>query len=205
MSDGAPSTPRTQGVSPKKLIGGLGVLALAMFGFGFAMVPLYNVFCEVLGIRLEDGNGRITEAQAAPTQVTDRWVTVHFDSSIESGLPWSFAPDQKFMKVRVGELSEAYYTARNLAKTAVSGHAVPAVAPAEASIHFAKTECFCFTRQQLAAGEDREMPVRFMLDPALPEDIKVVTLSYRFYLMDDPEPDLSDTSADQAGAAAGSP
>ncbi|MFK7954556.1 MAG: cytochrome c oxidase assembly protein [Lysobacterales bacterium] len=168
-----------------KIIALCGGLAVGMFGFGFAMVPLYDVFCDVLGIRLEDGDGRISNAEAEQiAPVEDRWVTVHMDTSVDQYLPWEFAAQDKFVKVRVGELAEALFDAQNQADYPVSGQAVPSVAPAEASIYFAKTECFCFTRQQLAAGESKEMPVKFMLDPALPEDIKVVTLSYRFYPMD---------------------
>ncbi len=173
-------------MSHGKVIALLGGLAVGMFGFGFAMVPLYNVFCDVLGIRLEDGNGRVSDADAASmaTPAEDRWVTVHMDSSVEQHLPWEFAPQAKFVKVRVGELAEALFDAENLADHPVVGRAVPSVAPAEASIYFAKTECFCFTMQELKAGETKEMPVKFMLDPALPDDIEVVTLSYRFYGMD---------------------
>lgn len=162
-----------------------GALALGMFGFGFAMVPLYNVFCDVLGIRLEDGTGQVTQAEADKVvPAEDRWVTVHMDTSVDQYLPWQFAAQDKFVKVRVGELAETLFDAVNEADHPVIGRAVPSVAPAEASIYFAKTECFCFTQQELAAGEKKEMPVKFMLDPALPDDIKVVTLSYRFYPMD---------------------
>ncbi len=170
-----------------KVITLCGGLAVGMFGFGFAMVPLYDVFCDVMGTRLEDGDGRVTQAEAAETVMPaeDRWVTVHMDTSVDQYLPWQFAAQDKFVKVRVGELAEAMFDAMNQADYPVTGQAVPSVAPAEASIYFAKTECFCFTRQQLAGGETREMPVKFMLDPELPEDIKVVTLSYRFYPMEE--------------------
>ena len=176
-----------QPMSHRKLIGMLCAVALGMFGFGYAMVPLYDVFCEALGIRLGDGGtGRIAAESLdhyAPAE--ERWVTVQFDANVDSRLPWAFAPDQNFLKVKVGELSSATFLAVNQADEPVSGHAVPSIAPAEASIYFAKTECFCFTRQQLAAGESQHMPVRFIIDPKLPPGIKVLTLSYRFYRSDE--------------------
>ena len=167
-------------MSHKKLIATLLAVAVGMFGFGFAMVPLYEVFCEITGVRLENGNGRVADNEA-PEQVTERWVRVHLDAAVDRGLPWTFGPDEKFLRVRVGELTETTYRASNRASQAVIGHAVPSVAPVEASIYFAKTECFCFTEQLLEAGETREMPVRFVIDPELPADIKELTLSYRFY------------------------
>jgi len=169
--------------SNKKLIVVLCSVVVGMFGFGFAMVPLYDVFCEVLGIRLPgDGTGQVSAQQSEQLQTQeDRWITVQFDSTVDSALPWEFSPGQKFMRVKVGELSETHYLAENTAQRAVVGHAVPSIAPAEASIYFAKTECFCFTQQQLQAGEQRDMPVRFIIDPDIPKNIKVLTLSYRFY------------------------
>ncbi|MEM9301456.1 MAG: cytochrome c oxidase assembly protein [Pseudomonadota bacterium] len=175
----------SQPVSNRKLFGILGGIALGMFGFGFAMVPLYDVFCEVLGIRLEDGTGQIATNEVGEFEgQTDRWVTVQFDSSVDSKLPWAFAPDEPILKVRVGELTETTYLARNLADHAVIGHAVPSVAPSRASLYFAKTECFCFTQQQLASGEEQHMPVRFIIDPELPPTVNTLTLSYRFYRSD---------------------
>ncbi len=161
----------------------LALLAVGMFGFGFALVPLYEVFCEVTGLRLGDGGtGRIAAADLKlPGEVAERWVTVHFDASVERGLPWRFEPQAKFMKVRVGEPTETHYVAANRAHGPIVGRAVPSVAPTQATLYFGKTECFCFTEQLLDAGEQRDMPVRFVIDPGLPEDVKVMTLSYRFY------------------------
>lgn len=160
----------------------LALVPLMMFGFGFAMVPLYDVFCEAFGIRLEGGDGRIASADATALASSDeRFVTVHFDASVDSRLPWQFAPTEKFMTVRVGELTETTFVAANRRDEPVIGHAVPSVAPVEASIYLAKTECFCFDRQQLAGHEQREMPVRFIIDPELPANVKVLTLAYRFY------------------------
>src|SRR5690606_6676755 len=113
-----------------------------------------------------------------------RTVRVEFDGGVNSKLPWSFHPEQLTMDVVPGELNEALYFARNDGNVAVVGSAVPSVAPARASGYFSKTECFCFTAQTLQAGEKRDMPVRFIVDPDLPADVKTITLSYTFYKND---------------------
>ena len=156
----------------------IGVVLLA-FGFTFSLVPLYRIACEkVFGIRLEQGPVAATRDQAYPHA---RWVTVQFDGGVNSKLPWKFAPEQRSMQVQVGRQYQALYFARNTAERAIVGSAVPSIAPARASGYFNKTECFCFTAQTLAAGESRDMPVRFIIDPALPAGVKTVTLSYTFY------------------------
>ncbi|GHA78362.1 cytochrome c oxidase assembly protein [Lysobacter bugurensis] len=160
-------------------------VALAAFAFSFALVPLYRIACEkVFGIRLERGavEGEAVAAAAKPT--VGRMVTVQFDGGVNSKLPWRFAPNELSMQVRVGEQYETTYRAENLTDRPVVGSAVPSVAPARASGYFNKTECFCFTAQTLQAGEGRDMPVRFIVDPNLPDDIKTVTLSYTFFKND---------------------
>ncbi len=184
--------------SNKKLALLLTAVPVLMFGFGFALVPLYEVFCEVTGIRLNDGDGQIPTADVAKYEsAEERYVTVHFDSAVDRRLPWAFGPTQKSMKVKVGELSETVYVAANNAEHSIVGHAVPSVAPVETSIYFAKTECFCFTEQLLAAGESKTMPVRFIIDPELPDNVKVMTLSYRFYNNEDATAALVDEAAKQ--------
>ena len=156
-------------------------VALAAFGFAFALVPLYRIACEkVFGVRLEQGPAQAVEHDAKQ----ERWITVQFDGGVNSKLPWAFAPGQDRMRVQVGRQYEAMYSARNTADRAIVGSAVPSVAPARASGYFNKTECFCFTAQTLAAGESRDMPVRFIVDPALPAGVKTITLSYTFYKND---------------------
>ena len=163
-------------------IGKMLLAALAAFAFTFSLVPLYRIACEkVFGIRLEQGPG---EARAAAMAPKARSVTVQFDGGVNSKLPWSFHPEQASMQVVPGELYEANYFARNDSQRAIVGSAVPSVAPARASGHFTKTECFCFTAQTLLAGETRDMPVRFIVDPDLPADVKTITLSYTFYKND---------------------
>jgi len=156
----------------------LAAVALGAFGFSFALVPLYRIACEkVFGIRLEQQAGQVS---ARPNAV-DRLVTVQFDGGVNSKLPWEFNPNQLSMQVRPGQVYETTYYARNTSDRAIVGSAVPSVAPARASGYFTKTECFCFTAQTLAAGEARDMPVRFVIDPDLPADVRTVTLSYTFY------------------------
>ena len=161
-----------------KLVG----VSLAAFAFTFSLVPLYRIACEkVFGIRLEQGPG---EAGAAALAKKTRTVTVQFDGGVNSKLPWAFHPEQMTMQVVPGELNEALYFARNDSERTIVGSAVPSVAPARASGYFTKTECFCFTAQTLKAGETRDMPVRFIVDPNLPADVKTITLSYTFFRND---------------------
>ena len=160
------------------------IVVACAFVFGFAMVPVYRIVCQhVLGIRLAEGSTG-TDALATMTEDTSRTITVQFVASVNSKLPWTFAPEQQSMRVQVGRQYEALYFARNTSDRGIVGSAVPSVAPARASAYFNKTECFCFTAQTLAAGESRDMPVRFIVDPALPHGVKTVTLSYTFYKND---------------------
>ena len=157
-------------------------VSLAAFGFAFSLVPLYRIACEkVFGVRLEQGPASASATAVVPKE---RWVTVQFDGGVNSKLPWQFAPSQQTMRVQVGRQYEAQYSARNTSDRAIVGSAVPSVAPARASGFFSKTECFCFTAQTLAAGESRDMPVRFIVDPALPAGVKTITLSYTFFKND---------------------
>jgi cytochrome c oxidase assembly protein subunit 11 len=170
--------------SPRRLgIGTMVAVSIAAFGFSFALVPLYRIACEkVFGIRLE--RGAADPGNALATARSDRMVTVTFDGGVNSKLPWDFAPRQMSMQVRPGEQYETMYVARNTSTRDIVGSATPSVAPARASQYFNKTECFCFTAQTLAAGETREMPVRFIVDPDLPEDVRTLTLSYTFFKND---------------------
>ena len=174
---------RRRGAGWLKLAG----VALAAFAFTFSLVPLYRIACEkVFGIRLEGGTGqaRAGTAVTAADARKARTVTVQFDGGVNSRLPWAFQPEQLTMEVVPGELNEALYFARNDGDRAIVGSAVPSVAPARASGYFTKTECFCFTAQTLQAGEQRDMPVRFIVDPDLPADVKTITLSYTFFKND---------------------
>lgn len=153
------------------------------FLFCFALIPIYSIYCEITGINGKTGTAGATAAQGSVVDTT-RSVTVQFDTSVKAGLPWSFRAKQASVEVHPGQVTEVLFEASNLGSSDLVGQAVPSVAPNRASIYFNKTECFCFTEQTLAAGETRDMPVRFVIDPALPASVSVMTLSYTFYLND---------------------
>jgi cytochrome c oxidase assembly protein subunit 11 len=181
--------------------------AVAMFGFGFALVPLYDVFCDITG--LNGKTGRI-EMEAALSQKVDakRMVTVEFLSSVRSDLAWDFKPVVRRVKVHPGEVTEVNYMASNRTGETVAGQAVPSLAPGLAAKYFNKTECFCFTRQTLGPNEEKLMPLRFVVDPELPEEIGTVSLSYTFFQAESGEPagkqaGVIEELQDTAGAASG--
>lgn len=162
------------------------VVAICAFSFTFALIPLYRIACEkVFGIRLE--NAAINDAKASKLQAgnAERIITVQFDGGVNSKLPWAFHPEQLTMKVKPGEIYETTYFAKNNSDEVIVGNAVPSVVPARASGYFNKTECFCFTAQALQPGESKDMPVRFIVAPDLPKDVKTITLSYTFYKNDE--------------------
>lgn len=157
------------------------LVVVLMFGFGYLMVPLYDVFCEVTGINGKTGVMRENDIAKSFMVDESRTIKVQFLSVNNESMPWAFEPEVKSMKVHPGQIYAAAYRATNTSKRAMAGQAVPSVAPNTASLYFNKTECFCFTRQELAAGETKNMPLRFIIDPALPKDIKTVTLAYTFF------------------------
>jgi cytochrome c oxidase assembly protein subunit 11 len=179
----------------RRVVTRLALVVLGMFGFGFALVPLYDVFCQVTG--LNGKTGRIELEQALSDNVdTGRMVTVEFLATVNSELPWEFRPVVKRISVHPGEITEVKYQARNLDAQSVTGQAVPSLAPGLAARYFNKTECFCFTRQTLGPHETKDMPLRFVVDPDLPADIRTVSLSYTFYQAVDGE---GGTNNSQAG------
>jgi cytochrome c oxidase assembly protein subunit 11 len=164
--------------SHAKLVRKLILLAVGMFGFGFAMWPLYGVFCDLTGL---GGRGVQVVENAGVLEKSDRKIRIRFDATVNSGLPWVFQAKEKSATVTLGEMSEALYLAMNPNENAMVGQAIYNVTPPEASLYFVKTECFCFTRQILQANESREMPVYYFIQPDLPERIKEITLSYTFF------------------------
>jgi cytochrome c oxidase assembly protein subunit 11 len=161
----------------RRMLKRLAVFAVAMFGFGFAMVPFYRAICEVAGVN------SITRRDSAPSnsQVDEtRWVTIEFDANTR-GLPWKFAPASRSMRVHPGELVQIVYEVRNDSPQPVVGQAIPSYGPKGAGEYFRKLECFCFQKQELAPGESRQMPVVFVVDPSLPKEVATVTLSYTFF------------------------
>ena len=154
------------------------LVAVGMFGFGFALWPLYTVLCEVTGL-----GGRAIQISENNDQAvaSDRVVSIRFDANVNSSLAWEFKAKEKVSEYNLGVPSTAFYVAKNPGSDAVIGQATYNVTPPEASLYFVKTECFCFTEQTLAANESRDMPVYFYIKPDLPEHIKDITLSYTFY------------------------
>lgn len=154
-----------------------------MFGFGFALVPLYDVFCDITG--LNGKTGRVEASIVDLSQVdTSRTIEVRFIASTNAGLPWSFEPVVKKMEVHPGKLYKAMYQVRSTTEKPTTGQAIPSVSPGLAAEYFNKTECFCFTEQKLAGFEEREMPLRFIIDNAISDNIEQITLSYTFFRVD---------------------
>ena len=156
----------------------LSIVAVAMFGFGYALVPFYDQICKALGVNsLVEQNAPL----AANTQVDlTRTVTIEFDANAH-GMPWSFKPAVRHMAVHPGQLVQVDYEVANVRSAPVTGQAVASYGPRLAGQYFKKLECFCFTQQTLAGGETRKMPVTFVVDPTLPAEINTITLSYTFF------------------------
>jgi len=154
------------------------LVAVGMFGFGFALWPLYSVLCQVTGL-----GGRAIQISENNDQAvaSDRVVNIRFDASVNSSLPWEFKAKGSVSEYNLGVPSKALYVAKNFGNDSITGQATYNVSPPEASLYFVKTECFCFTEQTLAANESKDMPVYFYVKADLPEHIKDITLSYTFY------------------------
>ena len=166
-----------QTVDNRRMLTRLSIVAVAMFGFGYALVPFYDKLCVALGV-----NSLVERAEpAANTQVDmTRAVTIEFDANAH-GMPWRFQPAVRYMEVHPGQLVQVDYEVANVRSAAVTGQAVASYGPALAGRFFRKLDCFCFTQQTLAAGETRRMSVSFVIDASLPADINTITLSYTFF------------------------
>lgn len=161
-----------------------GVAAAAMFGFCFALVPLYGLICKKTGINTSLATDLITPAAAeAISKSTDlsREVKIQFTSTNHMGMPWDFYPKQKSVVVHPGEKTQIYFYAKNPTTRDMVGQAIPSMTPVEAIEHFHKIECFCFAQQALKAGESRNMGMLFQIDKDLPKDVHVITLSYTLF------------------------
>ena len=173
----------------RRMVGKLVVIAGLMFGFGYALVPIYRAVCDALGINVLSvservGAGQSTQEQAAKlagnTQVDrTRLITVEFDANARG--PWDFRPAQRSLQVHPGELATVMYEFRNVQDRTMAAQAIPSYAPMQASPHFNKLECFCFNEYTLKPGESKTWPVAFVIDPKLPRDVTTITLSYTFF------------------------
>lgn len=161
------------------LTGRLMLVAVGMFGFAFLLVPLYDVFCDITGLNGKTSDEVVSAADFRPDM--DRTVTIEFTGSLNENAPWEFAPNESSMEVHPGKMYTATYFAENLTDRVLVGQAVPSVAPSQAAKYLKKAECFCFSNQEFAANEGRDMPVTFVIDPELPEHIETLTLSYTFF------------------------
>jgi cytochrome c oxidase assembly protein subunit 11 len=188
MSEGLPGGSERQRRRTLLLLAGL---AVGMFGFGFAMVPLYGLLCRATGIESVEQRtavGQHSQTSSARTTVQDRWVTVKLDTSVHPDLPWTLAPMQRKLRVHPGEINSVTFLAKNHSGQEITAQALPSIIPWQATGFFSKLECFCFTQQTLAGNERREMPLRFLVSPDLPADIGSITLSYSIMRVSDPQP-----------------
>lgn len=172
----AQQTPGTnKPIKPFKLL----AVVFGMFCFGFALVPLYDVICDVTGLNGKTG-GRYEVTNVLEVDES-RWITVQFTTSNNADMPWAFAPSDVVLKVRPGEMNETYFVAQNPTDQRMVAQAVPSVAPFYAAEYLHKTECFCFNQQVLEPGESIEMPLRFFVDGDIPERVSKLTLSYTLF------------------------
>ena len=165
--------------SVKKTVKKLMLIVFAMFGFGFAMVPLYDVFCDITGLNGKTSN--VAASYKAASIDTERTITVQFLTRTAKGIPWRFEPMINEVKVHPGERKIVKLYAKNESVSDIVGQAVPSVSPGRAAIYFQKIECFCFNNQPLKASEDVEMGLQFYIDLDLPDDVSTITLSYTLY------------------------
>ena len=171
-----------------KMVGKLAIVTAGMFGFGYALVPMYRTICDALGInvlslseqRASAGLWGNNHRKSTNTQVdTTRTVTVEFDANVRG--PWDFKPAIRSIQVHPGELTTVQYEFRNIQNRTMAAQAIPSYAPRQSSSHFNKLECFCFNEYTLAPGESKTWPVAFVIDPKLPKDVTTITLSYTFF------------------------
>ncbi|WP_260292873.1 cytochrome c oxidase assembly protein [Sedimenticola hydrogenitrophicus] len=188
--------PEAQARNKRRTVWLLSLLVLGMFGFGFALVPLYDLLCQVTGIQsvsLRSAGEAV--AEPLPGRADSRLITIKFDTSVHPNLPWDFQPLERNLQVHPGKLYQVNFAARNRSSASVTGQAIPSVAPWQATAFLNKLECFCFNRQTLAGGASVEMPLRFMISPDLPPDIRSLTLSYSLMKPETPAPVSAPESA----------
>jgi cytochrome c oxidase assembly protein subunit 11 len=188
------STARSNTTMLRKLV----VVTCVMFGFGFAMVPFYKALCEITGL-----NNMLKADEVSNTQVdATRMLTMQFDTNLRNDLPWTFTPVEKSVSFHPGELVHVTFEVRNNSDRAITGQAVPSWGPQVTGRHLKKLECFCFTQQTLQPHEVRRMPVVFVVEKTLPEEVTFVTMSYTFFQVEGRAPSAA---VDKVHARAGTP
>ncbi len=170
--------PRNQKLarSNRVLLTKLGVVVVAMFGFGYLLVPFYEKICQVTGLRDIDRADAVVNTQVDKS----RTIKIEFDTNLRN-LPWDFRALQLAENVHPGEVTQAMFQVVNLTDRPITGQAIPSYGPQQAALYFKKLDCFCFAKQTLQPGERRAMPVVFVVDPSLPKDVGTITLSYTFF------------------------
>lgn len=171
--------------STKRLVTRLAFVVVGMFGFGFAMVPLYDVICDITGLNGKTGDQVV--ATEEPSSVSDRLITIQFLAQNSAGMDWAFGANDTQVKVHPGEVKVVSYHAKNPRAYVMTGQAIPSVAPSEAAQYLKKLECFCFQEQVLQPGEQVEMGIRFFIDESIPDYITKLTLSYSLFDITDYE------------------
>jgi cytochrome c oxidase assembly protein subunit 11 len=183
-----PINPRVVPVDPRSeetrrnnrvLLMKLGVVVLAMFGFGYALVPFYEKICEVTGLRDIDRADAVVNTQVDRT----RFVRIEFDTNLHD-MPWKFRALETTTDIHPGAVTQVMFEVVNTTDHPVTGQAITSYGPRNAAQYFRKLDCFCFTKQTLAAGETRRMPVVFVIDPEVPKDLSTITLSYTFFMVE---------------------
>jgi cytochrome c oxidase assembly protein subunit 11 len=200
----------------RRMVGKLLVVVLLMFGFGYALVPMYRAICDALGInvlslaeqRVATGNWSGRKASINTQVDTTRTVTVEFDANARG--PWDFKPALRSLQVHPGEMATVMYDFKNIQNRTMAAQAIPSYAPMQAGSHFNKLECFCFNEYMLKAGESKQWPVVFVIDPKLPKDVNTITLSYTFFevggkVPSAPAGQLGGAKAASQGAAVAAP
>lgn len=168
----------------KLLLKLLALVALA-FAFGFALVPLYDVFCQATGLNGKTAGAPTSPPAAAPSRIDrQRIVSVEFAATVMPGLPWQIEPLTTHLDLHPGELQQAHFRVHNLSQKPIVGQAVPSVSPGLAARHFEKLDCFCFTQQTLAPGESKDLPLTFIVQREIDPDIRTITLAYAFFIVD---------------------
>lgn len=180
-----------------KMVGKLAIVVAGMFGFGYALVPIYKHLCEALGINVLAVGEQDRSLRAVNTQVdSSRTIIVEFDANVRG--PWRFKPAQASLQVHPGEMATVMYEFENVQDRRMAAQAIPSYAPRQAAAHFTKLECFCFNEYTLAPGEKKQWPVVFVIDPKLSKDVSTITLSYTFFEVGSKTP-AAPTAARQTG------
>jgi len=187
-----------------RMTGKLAVIAVGMFAFGYALVPIYRAICEVTGINILAIGERQVPGKSTfkpeNTQVdTTRTITVEFDTNVRG--PWQFRPMVRSLEVHPGQLATVMYEFQNVQDRTMAAQAIPSYAPRQAANHFNKLECFCFNQYTLGPGEKKEWPVVFVIDPKLPKDVHTITLSYTFFEVGSSTPPAPTASVSVPGSA----